>query len=44
MQANSGIYYMGATLGDNLNPITVNIDSDIDKSGLIKLNKFNYNN
>lgn len=43
MQANSGIYYMGATIGDNLNPITVNIDSDIDKSGLVKLNAFKYN-
>ena len=43
IQANSGIYYMGATIGDNLNPITVNIDSDIDKSGFIKLNTFKYN-
>lgn len=43
MQPNSGIYYMGATIGDSLNPITVNIDSNIDKSGVIKINKFKYN-
>ncbi|MCR5266592.1 MAG: DUF3971 domain-containing protein [Cyanobacteria bacterium RUI128] len=43
MEENSNIYYMGATIGDSLNPITVNIDTDIDKNGWIKINKFNYN-
>ncbi|MCM1264693.1 MAG: DUF3971 domain-containing protein [Candidatus Gastranaerophilales bacterium] len=43
MEENSNIYYMGATIGDSLNPITVNVDADIDKNGKIKLNNFNYN-
>lgn len=43
MEPDSGIYYMGATLGDKLNPVTINIDSQTDKNGWIKLNKFNYN-
>ncbi|MBO6273106.1 hypothetical protein J6O48_10070 [bacterium] len=43
IEANSSIYYMGATIGDSINPITVNIDADIDKTGWIKLNKFKYN-
>ena len=34
---------MGATVGDTLNPVTVNVDADIDKSGWIKLNRFRYN-
>ncbi|MCD8378720.1 MAG: AsmA-like C-terminal region-containing protein, partial [Candidatus Gastranaerophilales bacterium] len=42
-EENSGIYYMGAAAGDTLNPITVNLDADIRKDGLIKLNRFNYN-
>lgn len=43
MEENSNIYYMGATVGDSLNPITVNLDADIDRTGKIKLNRFNYN-
>ena len=43
MESNSNIYYMGATIGDSLNPITVNLDANIDKSGWIKLNRFRYN-
>ena len=43
MEKNSSIYYMGATVGDTLNPVTVNVDADIDKSGWIKLNRFRYN-
>ena len=43
MEENSNIYYMGATIGDSLNPITVNIDADVEKNGKIKLNTFNYN-
>jgi len=43
MEENSSIYYMGAIVGDSLNPITVNIDTDISKDGTIKLNKFKYN-
>ena len=43
MEENSSIYYMGATIGDKFNPITVNIDSDIDKTGWIKINDFSYN-
>ncbi len=43
MEANSNIYYMGATIGDNLNPITVNLDMDLDKSGWININQFRYN-
>ena len=43
VEKNSNIYYMGATIGDNQNPVNVNIDSDIDKSGWIKINKFKYN-
>lgn len=43
MEKNSNIYYMGATVGDNLNPVTVNFDADINKFKRIKLNKLNYN-
>ena len=43
MEENSNIYYMGATIGDKLNPVSVNLDADIEKSGLIKLNNFKYN-
>ena len=43
MESNSNIYYMGATIGDVQNPITVNLDADINKNGWIKLNKFKYN-
>ncbi len=43
MEDNSNIYYMGATIGDVSNPITVDVDADIEKSGLVKLNKFKYN-
>lgn len=43
MEENSNIYYMGATIGDSLNPITVNVDADVEKNGWIKLNKFKYN-
>ncbi len=42
LEKNSSIYYMGATVGDNLNPITVNVDADLENSGWIKLNKFKY--
>jgi hypothetical protein len=43
MESNSSIYYMGATVGEALNPNTVNIDADIDKTGKVKLNRFSYN-
>lgn len=43
MEENSYIYYMGATIGDSINPITVNIDADMNKSGWININKFKYN-
>lgn len=43
MEENSSIYYMGASVGDTLNPITVNLDADVNKNGWIKINKFKYN-
>ncbi len=42
LEENSSIYYMGATVGDTENPITVNTDFDILKNNLIRLNKFQY--
>ena len=42
LEENSSIYYMGATVGDPENPITVNMDFDILKNNLIRLNKFQY--
>ena len=42
MEENSSIYYMGATIGDALNPITLSIDADVHKQETIKLNKFSY--
>lgn len=43
MEENSNIYYLGATLGDIENPITINSDFDILKNNIIRLNKFQYN-
>ena len=43
LEENSSIYYMGATVGDTENPITVNSDFDILKGNVIRLNKFQYN-
>lgn len=43
MEANSNIYYMGATVGDKTNPTTLNIDTTLDRNGWCKLNKLNYN-
>lgn len=43
MEENSNIYYMGATIGDTLNPITLKVDADIHKKETIKLNNFSYN-
>lgn len=43
MEENSEIYYMGATIGDLINPITLKVDTDIYSNSLIKLNKFSYN-
>lgn len=43
MEADSYIYYMGATFGDINNPNSVYIDADYDSSGLLKLNRFKYN-
>lgn len=43
MEEKSNIYYMGATIGDNVNPIYVDLDADTDKTGWIKINKFKYN-
>jgi len=42
LQENSSIYYMGATIGDKQNPITINSDFDILKNNIIRLNKFQY--
>ena len=42
LEENSSIYYMGATVGDPENPITVNMDFDVLKNNLIRLNKFQY--
>ena len=42
LEENSNIYYMGATVGDIENPITVNTDFDIIGKNLIRLNKFQY--
>ena len=43
IEENSSIYYMGAIVGDSLNPITVNLDAEMNKDGRIKLHKFKYN-
>ena len=42
LEENSSIYYMGATVGDIENPITVNTDFDIIKNNIIRLNNFQY--
>ena len=42
LEENSNIYYMGATVGDIENPITVNTDFDIMGKNAIRLNKFQY--
>lgn len=42
LEENSNIYYMGATVGDFENPITVNTDFDIIGKNVIRLNKFQY--
>lgn len=42
LEENSSIYYMGATVGDTENPITVNTDFDIIKNNIIRLNHFQY--
>lgn len=42
LEEKSNIYYMGATVGDTENPITVNTDFDISKNNIIRLNKFQY--
>lgn len=43
MEEKSNIYYMGATIGDSVNPISVKLDADVDKTGWIKINRFKYN-
>ena len=42
LENNSSVYYMGATVGDTENPITVNTDLDILSNNIIRLNKFQY--
>lgn len=43
MEENSEIYYMGAILGDSLDPITFKVDTDIYSNGEVKINKISYN-
>lgn len=42
LEKNSSIYYMGASVGDTENPITVNSDFDILGNNIIRLNNFRY--
>ena len=42
LESNSSVYYMGATVGDPENPITLNSNFDIFKNNVIRLNKFEY--
>ena len=41
LDEDSSLYYMGASLGDNQNPVTINLDSYITPQG-ITLNRFQY--